>query len=87
MSADELPNPPRKTSWKRWTLALTTLAALALIALFLKPPTPLVAMLRVFMQTPDKFYLCLRLRVRHWLWVRFNLWWTSGEKRFCQGSI
>jgi len=35
MSADELPSPPRKTSWKRWTLALTTLLALALAALFL----------------------------------------------------
>jgi len=38
MSADEHPSPPRKTSWKRWTLALTTLLAVALAALFLKAP-------------------------------------------------
>jgi uncharacterized protein len=32
MSADELPSPPRKTSWKRWAIALAALLALALAA-------------------------------------------------------
>jgi len=41
MSADELPSPPRKSSWKRWTLAVACVVAiaLALAALFLKAPT------------------------------------------------
>src|SRR5262245_59674389 len=40
MSPDELPNPPRKASWKRWSLALAGVLAIVLAVLFLKGPGP-----------------------------------------------
>ena len=40
MTPDELPSPPRKASWKRWTLVLACVAAIALVALLLPAPTP-----------------------------------------------
>ena len=35
---DEVPNPPRKVSWKRWTLAAACVLAIALVVLFLGSP-------------------------------------------------
>jgi hypothetical protein len=40
MTPDELPSPPRKVSWKRWTLVLACVLAIAVAVLFLKTPTP-----------------------------------------------
>src|SRR2546423_7350886 len=40
MIPDELPNPPRKASWKRWSLVLACVLAIGLVVLFLKAPTP-----------------------------------------------
>ena len=36
----ELPSPPRKASWKRWTLAFSCVLAIALAVLLLKAPAP-----------------------------------------------
>jgi len=40
MSADELPNPPRKASWKRWIVVLAGVLVIVLAVLFLKAPSP-----------------------------------------------
>ena len=40
MSADELPSPPRKTSWKRWAVALACVPAIIIVVLLFKAPTP-----------------------------------------------
>jgi len=53
MSTDELPSPPRKSSWKRWTFALTTLLALALAALFLKALTNEPVSVKLVFSTND----------------------------------
>ena len=38
MSPDELPNPPRKASWKRWSLVLAGVLAIVFVVLFLITP-------------------------------------------------
>ena len=40
MSADELPSPPRKTSRKRWAVALTCVVAVTMVVLLATPPKP-----------------------------------------------
>jgi autotransporter translocation and assembly factor TamB len=40
MSADELPPPPRKASWKRWAIALAGILAIIAVAFLLAPRQP-----------------------------------------------
>src|SRR4051812_21164824 len=50
---DELPGQPRKTSWKRWTLAFACVLAIALAVLFLKAPAPEPVSVRFVGSTND----------------------------------
>lgn len=52
-TADELPRQPRRASWKRWTLALAYVFALALAVLFVKPRAPEPVSVRFLGSTND----------------------------------
>jgi len=53
MTAEELPNPPRKASWKRWIVVLAGVLAVVLAVLLLKAPGPELVSVRFVGSTSE----------------------------------